>query len=321
VDKALASYSHDPALAANNLGDIFIIGHGHAHNASCTSSLDMCVSRQNSDGSWASPSLIMAHTPLGHFDSSPSVKWSVVGFNRPETIEFVVPFIMGNYANSTLYYGSIVSSAVPPVPTPTPVVKPTLPPAIDTPPAPTATPGPALDLSLTARVGSALDDFNEDPIDYITQSRVLWLGTGSTNLAGYTGLRFTDLEIPPKATITSARLRVYSIQDSWIDISMKLAAEASGDSAPFSLTNPPSQRFLTASQLTHFSSSLWQSKGWYYLDEMAPVVQEIIDRSDWQSGNSLSIILKGTGTAWGRKFIQAFEDDPDLAVQLVITYH
>jgi len=53
---------------------------------------------------------------------------------------------------------------------------------------------------------------------------------------------------------------------------------------------------------------------------MSAVVREIINRPNWQPGSSLSIILTGTGSAWGRKFISTYERGATFAPRLVITY-
>ena len=105
VDQALNAFTHDPVLAINSAGEMYIIGHGHPANVSCTSMYDMCVIKKNTNGTWGDPQLFAAHTGTNSFDSSASVKWSAVGFNRPETIEFV--FFMIPYANPTLYYGRL----------------------------------------------------------------------------------------------------------------------------------------------------------------------------------------------------------------------
>lgn len=102
VDQPLNAFSHDPALAINDQEEIYIIGHGHPLNATCQSMDEMCISRKDGD-SWGNPSLF-ASPPDGYsFDSSPSVKWSVVGFNRPNAIEFI--FFMTPYDAPTVYYG------------------------------------------------------------------------------------------------------------------------------------------------------------------------------------------------------------------------
>jgi len=117
VDNTLSIYTHDPALAINSSGELYILGHGHPKNPANTisqcrtgnaSEKNMCVIKKNSDGTWTSSSLVLAATGNLNFDASPSVKWGVVGFNRPETIEFL--FFSANndsYNNTTIFYGNI----------------------------------------------------------------------------------------------------------------------------------------------------------------------------------------------------------------------
>lgn len=108
VDQAINAYSHDPALAINNLGELFIVGHGHPLNPTCQSMSDICTITQNANGVWGSPQLFAVHpSSTTTFDSSPSVKWSVVGFNRPDLVEFV--FFATPYTNPTLYYGQFTT--------------------------------------------------------------------------------------------------------------------------------------------------------------------------------------------------------------------
>jgi hypothetical protein len=101
--------THDPVLALNSRGEVYIIGHGHPRNntwgPTCLSMDDMCFMKKNLDGTWARPVLLLAHTGSVSFDSSPSVKWSAVGFNRPETIEFI--FFSTPYDTPSLYYARL----------------------------------------------------------------------------------------------------------------------------------------------------------------------------------------------------------------------
>lgn len=111
TDEALSYFTHAPVVAINNSGAVHLLGHGHARNPStCVTIPDICYWKKNGDGSWPAPQLIVNISS----DTSFSVKWSVVGFNRPETIEFL--FFGGAYTSPTLYYGRIDSSG----PTPTP---------------------------------------------------------------------------------------------------------------------------------------------------------------------------------------------------------
>jgi len=105
TDQALDAYTHDPALALNSSGQLYIIGHGHSLNQACQDDNDMCTIKKNSNGTWGTPQLFAAHSGSSSFDSSPSVKWSVVGFNRPQTIEFL--FFSTPYASPTVYYARL----------------------------------------------------------------------------------------------------------------------------------------------------------------------------------------------------------------------
>jgi hypothetical protein len=109
----LSVFSHDPALALSTSGNFYIIGHGHPENTAgdlaCRSgggSMDnMCTIKQNADGTWGSPTLFATPPSGSSFDASPSVKWSAVGFNRPNAVEFV--FFRTPYDSPTLYYGRL----------------------------------------------------------------------------------------------------------------------------------------------------------------------------------------------------------------------
>jgi hypothetical protein len=106
TDQYTGFYSHDPALAVNSAGQIFVIGHGHPLNSTCTAMTEMCVYQNNGNGSWKQ-TILIAPKAGQSFDSSPSVKWSVVGLNRPETIEFLFSEVGGGYSDPIFYYGRI----------------------------------------------------------------------------------------------------------------------------------------------------------------------------------------------------------------------
>lgn len=95
-----STYSHNPAIATDANGQLYIIGHGPILT---NVGKNMYTSRRNSNGTWSVPSLFVSGNS---FDSSPSVKWAAIGNNRPNTFEFVF-FLAPNdlYNKATLYYG------------------------------------------------------------------------------------------------------------------------------------------------------------------------------------------------------------------------
>jgi type IV pilus assembly protein PilY1 len=146
------------------------------------------------------------------------------------------------------------------------------------------------------------------------------LGTGQSTSASYTGLRFTGITIPRNAVITSAYLEVYSTQNQWITIGFQVYGDNTGNSSTFTMSTKPSQRSLTAQWGTYSANTQWLANQWYQIPSLAPVVQALINRSDWQSGNALTLILKGTSGQYGRKVAQSYDSDPSFAPRLVITY-
>jgi hypothetical protein len=207
--------------------------------------------------------------------------------------------------------GTTGSEPVPtntPGPTPTPTLSPT----------PTAT--PANTTSITSQPAQGSDDANEDGSALTTNSTTLWFGNGASTSKSYLGLRFNNVTVPRGATITSAKLQVYSSQSQWIYVDVQFAAEASNNAATFSTSSKPSQRSLTTARVNHSSDGSWSANTWYDLDDISSVIQEVTNRTGWQSGNSLVIILKGTGGSYGRKFIASYDGDPTYAPKLVITY-
>lgn len=204
-----------------------------------------------------------------------------------------------------------------PTPTATPIPTPTPTPA----PTPVPTPTPAPTGSLTVQVNSGTDDVNEDGTSFVSNGTTDWLGTASSAASSFAGLRFNNISIPKNATITSAQLQFYSSQGQWNSISLSIAGQAIGNSPTFSSSSKPSQRTLTTTKIAHSSNINWAINTWYTLNDVTPVIQELINRSDWSAGNSLSLILKGTGSAWGRKFVKSFEAGSTLAPRLVITYN
>ena len=101
-------WAHDPALGITSTGRLFVVGHGHpTRDPSCNSSDYMCYA-ERVGGVWTAPQVLATPAPGQSFDASPSIKWSAVGFNRPETVELIV-FASQNfdYYNTSIYYAHL----------------------------------------------------------------------------------------------------------------------------------------------------------------------------------------------------------------------
>jgi hypothetical protein len=203
---------------------------------------------------------------------------------------------------------------VPPTQTPKPGNTPTATPR------PTSTPAPSADRTITIQIGSGDNDVNEVNNQLDASNATLWIGNAGNTSTSYAGLRFTNIAIPKGAKIKSAHLEFYSTQSQWLQIDLQTAAETSDNSAAFSASSRPSQRPRTA--VVNYGANVnWGANTWYSLNEIGSVVQTIVNRSGWKSGNSLTLILKGSGSGiWGRKFVRSYESGASFAARLVITY-
>ncbi len=123
IDQSVPYYTHNPALATDNQGAIYLMGHGMFLNdvtdPACSQASDICALKKNATG-WDAAQLIAAAPQGETFDSGVSVRWSVVGWNRPDLIEYA--FFSGqdsNYWQMSVYYGTFGSGV--PLPTFTPL--------------------------------------------------------------------------------------------------------------------------------------------------------------------------------------------------------
>jgi hypothetical protein len=113
IDQGLDNtYTHDPALGLDASGTLYLLGHGHPGTDNCRVATRLCLKRRNADGSWEPAQLLATPDGNANFDASVSVKWSAVGFQRPETLEFAYfSADAGNYNTTSLYYGRLSASA------------------------------------------------------------------------------------------------------------------------------------------------------------------------------------------------------------------
>ena len=118
--------------------------------------------------------------------------------------------------------------------------------------------------------------------------------TGNNGTACFGGLRYQGVGIPQGALITSATLSLAT----WIGVGGGGTAwgswygEAADSSAAWSSAARPDQRTKT----TASCPVLW-SGGDYAANahDVTAIVQEIVNRAGWASGNVLSFVGKGTG--------------------------
>jgi protocatechuate 3,4-dioxygenase beta subunit len=135
------------------------------------------------------------------------------------------------------------------------------------------------------------------------------------------GLRFTSINIPQGATITNAYLVFRAITPDAPNTnndptSLFIRGQNSDNTLTFNSTDfNISNRPLTTAQVGWTPSS-WSSGADYNSPNISSVVQEIVNRPGWTTGNSMVIIINGTGS----RSALSYESGTSTAPKLVITY-
>ena len=167
--------------------------------------------------------------------------------------------------------------------------------------------------SVDVRIGQNLDDAEEFTGEtsqgpagtvYLDSSDLeLFEDAGTLQVVG---LRFENVTVPQGATVTAAYLQFTVDETTDVDTSVTLQGEANDNPALFAETAANiSSRPRTSATVT------WTPPPWTKVDDagadqqspdLTDIVQEIVDRPGWQSGNALAFILSGTGHRVARAF-------------------
>ena len=130
------------------------------------------------------------------------------------------------------------------------------------------------------------------------------------------GYRFTGVTIPQGAVIDSAVIQL-SNSDANANPTCEISAEDVDDAVDF-VTNPDiRERVMTTERTSWLEANI--PVGFRDSPSIAPLVQEIVDRPLWVSGNSIVLLVKGTGASGLFKAI-SYDGTPANAAKLVITY-
>jgi PKD repeat protein len=152
--------------------------------------------------------------------------------------------------------------------------------------------------TLEVRVVASSDDAEETGSGSVSLgSSDLELVRDSTNQT--VGLRFTRITIPRGATIVNAYVQFKVDEADSEATTLTIGGQATDNAPTFTTTSKNvSSRPRTAALVT-WSPSPWTSIGAAGPDQrtpnIAPIVQEIVSRAGWSSGNALVLVITGTG--------------------------
>lgn len=133
--------------------------------------------------------------------------------------------------------------------------------------------------------GDSIDKVNDDDLD------MGWEGEDLNVMTAYT--RFQNVTIPQGTTIDSAVLTIYAHEDESAPAYITVYAEDIDDSPMFSDDEALADREMTTASVAWDCVDDWTMWQPYHSPNLAALIQEVVNRSGWESGNSLTLFMQG----------------------------
>jgi hypothetical protein len=152
--------------------------------------------------------------------------------------------------------------------------------------------------TINVRVSTGSDDAEEvlsSGLVNISDSDDLDMVDGQTPVRTI-GIRFQNITIPQGATITNAYLEFTASEAKSGTTSLTFEGQASDNAPTFTTaTNDITSRPKSSASVTWSSVPSWSTGVAYQTPNLSAIIEEIVNRSGWASGNSLVIIVTGSG--------------------------
>lgn len=177
--------------------------------------------------------------------------------------------------------------------------------------------------TVSVRVSSSMDDVEEAESGTIyTNSSDLELVYDTHLSAGNqtVGMRFTGVNVPAGATITKAYVQFTTDESTTGNSSLTIRGEDVNNSSAFSTSS-----FNVSSRTKTSASVNWSPAGWSTVGEsgsaqrtpeLKSIIQEIVNRSGWNNGNAISLMITGSG----KRTAESYDGSASSAPLLYIEY-
>jgi len=133
-------------------------------------------------------------------------------------------------------------------------------------------------------------------------------------------MRFQGITINQGAAISSAYLNVNSSLAYSGALSLLIEGEDVDDASTFSTVGDYNGRTRTSANVTWTITSDWVVDTWYESPNISSIIQEIVDRESWTSGNDIVIFVEDDGSSVEKRQIYHYEYGASVAPKLTITY-
>jgi hypothetical protein len=134
------------------------------------------------------------------------------------------------------------------------------------------------------------------------------------------GIRFRNVTVPPGATIVNAYVQFQVDQTSSVATNLKIEGQDADNPGAFTTSSNNVSSRARTTEFELWTPPAWPSVGAAGLNQRTPnikdVIQEIVDRPLWSSGNALVVIITGTG----KRVAESYDGLPAGAPLLHIEY-
>jgi hypothetical protein len=181
--------------------------------------------------------------------------------------------------------------------------------------------------TLNLQVGASSDDAYQDSggtANITSAAAAAGTGTsGVTPLRTY-GVRFTSVTIPQGASIVSANLTVCKRNTTFNDVRGTWFGQADDNAATFSGGEDMTARTQTSATVV-CSENISRTDGVFYAfptgASWVSIVQEIVNRSGWASGNAMVFVFIGdNASSFTSTDVNSYDNSPSVAAKLDIDY-
>ncbi|MDY8137851.1 GEVED domain-containing protein [Aquimarina sp. 2201CG5-10] len=180
--------------------------------------------------------------------------------------------------------------------------------------------------TITLSIDNGNDDVEEGPNGNLNlNSSDLELVYDHSSLQ-VVGLRFNSVELPKNATIESAYIQFTADESNSTDSELEISLHNHANSPAFSTSNLVSTRSSFSEKIV-WTPGAWssdQASSDQKTPDLKQMIQLLIDRNDWVSGNSLSFIIRGKGSSLtdtnAKRVADSYEGDATKAAKLTVTY-
>ncbi len=181
----------------------------------------------------------------------------------------------------------------------------------------------AFSQTIEKRINSSLDDVEENANGSIyTNSSDIELVADGSRGNQIIGLRFADLDIPQGATIDEAYIQFTCDETNTRATSVHIKAHNTDNAPVFQASNNNVSARSRTSASALWEPNSWNSVGAATSNERTPelkfILQELVNRNDWNAGNAMAFIIEGTGERTAEAYDGTSSSAPLLHVSFTV---